>query len=96
LSGRGVRWRIAAWTGRGWSADLLDNGERCSDRNVRAQRNKRLSHDAVYENLDLDRALLCFNNRNDIAAPNRFAGLFQPFDEGPGFHIGPERGHAEF
>jgi hypothetical protein len=96
LGGRRLCWRRAGWSGRGWSADLLDNGERCSDWNFCAQRDKRLSHDAVYEYLDLDGALFCFNNRNDIAATNRFAGLFQPFDECPGFHIGPERGHAEF
>jgi hypothetical protein len=47
------------------------------------------------EDLDLDRALLRLDHRNDVAAFESVARLLQPLDELAVVHVGAERGHAE-
>lgn len=45
---------------------------------------------------DLDRALLRIDDRDDVAALDRIAGVPDPLDQRAGLHVGAERGHPEF
>ena len=56
---------------------------------------EQLAEDAGFEDLDLDRPLLGLHDGDHLAALHRVAGMLQPLDERPGFHIRPQRGHAE-
>ena len=66
----------------------VDPGEHRAYRNALPDRHCEFGHDAIVEDLDLDRALLRFHHRHDIAALHVIAGLHQPFDQRAGFHVG--------
>jgi hypothetical protein len=44
---------------------------------------------ALFEDLDLDGALLRLDHRDDIALRHTVAGLDQPFDQLARLHVGP-------
>ena len=50
----------------------------------------------VFEDFDLDRALLSFNHGDDVATLHAVSRLDHPLDERARIHIGAERRHAKF
>ena len=62
----------------------------------RAERDKRLTHDAVGEDFDFYGAFLRFHHGDDIATAHGIAWFLQPLDKLAGFHVRTQRGHAKF
>ena len=74
---------------------LADPRQHVADRDLGADRHDQLGDDPRLEALDLDGALLGFDDSDDIAALDPVARLDQPLDERAGLHVGAERRHQE-
>ncbi len=55
---------------------------------------QRPAHNAVVEDLDIDRPLLGLHHGNDVALGETLAGLLHPLDQGAGLHVCTQGGHA--
>ena len=84
--------RTAAATVR---ADRVQGREHGPDRHPRALRDEQLVDHAVLEDLDLDLGLARVDDRDDVAALDRVAGLDVPLEQRAGLHVGAERRHQE-
>ena len=69
--------------------------QRGPDRHLGVQIDEKLLDFAGFEDFDLDRAFLCLDDGDDVAAFDAIAGLDQPFHQRACFHICAEGGHAE-
>ena len=74
----------------------LDQREHRPDRHLLAWRYHDLAQDAVHENLDVDRTLVGFNDRDHVAPLHARAGRNVPLDDRALVHVRAERRQPEF
>ena len=77
------------------AARRADPGEHSADRRLGPDGHEDLGQHAFLEDLDLERTLLRFHDRHDVAADDVVAGLLQPFHDRALFHVGAQRRHEE-
>jgi hypothetical protein len=77
--------------GRGWHGRLArKQGQRCAHRYARPRLDTQLLHQAIFERLDVDDALLRFDERHDIAPMHLRTRRNPPLDERARLHVRPE------
>ena len=67
-----------------------------TDGHFGADVDQKLFNLACLKDFDLDSSFLRFDYGNDVAMLDTIPWFDQPLDKRSGFHIGTERGHAEF